>query len=135
MQDQVPEDIRPAFVVGADMFSVLVLVETGFRAFQHGDGREILLTARGFMSSFNGLLERNMALAISLKACAADIEQNITDNLSTRVKAMVIEERELAGPVAMSEVLAARGEILRAVHTLIDSGDFSPARSGEEMVD
>lgn len=103
---------------------------------------------REFMFTWTGLSEvdkRSMqkilasvdtrTLAISLKACAADIEENITGNLSTRVKAMVIEERELAGAVPMSEVLAARGEILRAVHTLIDSGDFAPARSGEEMVD
>jgi flagellar motor switch protein FliG len=73
-------------------------------------------------------------LAISLKACAADVEENITENLSSRVKTMVIEERELAGPVPMSEVLAARTEILKAVHTLIDAGDFQPARSGEEIV-
>ena len=46
----------------------------------------------------------------------------------------LIEERELAGPTPMSEVLAARAEILKAVHSLIDSGDFQPARSGEEIV-
>lgn len=73
-------------------------------------------------------------LAIALKACPADVEDNIAANLSTRVKAMVIEERELAGAVAMSEVLTARGEILKAVHALIEAGEFSPARGGEEMV-
>lgn len=73
-------------------------------------------------------------LAISLKACTAEVEDNIANNLSSRVKAMVIEERELAGAVPMSEVLMARGELLRAVHALIESGEFSPARGGEEMV-
>jgi len=73
-------------------------------------------------------------LAISLKACPADVEENVATNLSSRVKAMVIEERELAGAVPMSEVLQARGEILKAVHSLIDAGDFQPARSGEELV-
>ncbi len=73
-------------------------------------------------------------LAIALKACAADVEDNIANNLSTRVKAMVLEERELAGPVPMPEVLAARGELLKAVHNLIESGEFSPARGGEELV-
>lgn len=73
-------------------------------------------------------------LAVALKACAADIEENVASNLSTRVKAMVIEERELVGAVPMSEVLGARGEILKAVHALIEAGDFQPARSGEELV-
>ena len=73
-------------------------------------------------------------LAISLKACSADVEDNIASNLSSRVKDMVLEERELAGAVPMSEVLVARGEILKAVHALIESGEFSPARSGEELV-
>jgi flagellar motor switch protein FliG len=73
-------------------------------------------------------------LALALKACTADVEENVGNNLSSRVKAMVIEERELAGAVPMSEVLAARGEILKAVHALIEAGDFQPARSGEELV-
>jgi flagellar motor switch protein FliG len=74
-------------------------------------------------------------LSIALKACAADVEENISSNLSTRVKAMVIEERELAGAVPMSEVMQSRGEIMKAVHSLIESGDLSPARSGEELVE
>jgi flagellar motor switch protein FliG len=73
-------------------------------------------------------------LALALKACPADVEENVANNLSSRVKAMVIEERELAGAVPMSEVIAARAEMLKEVHSLIDSGDFQPARSGEELV-
>jgi flagellar motor switch protein FliG len=70
-----------------------------------------------------------------LKACTSDVEENVTSNLSSRVKLMVIEERELAGAVPMSEVMAARGEIMKAVHSLIEAGDFAPARSGEELVE
>ena len=73
-------------------------------------------------------------LSIALKACAADVEENVTNNLSSRVKAMVVEERELAGAVPMTDVLGARGEILKAVHALIEAGEFQPARSGEDMV-
>jgi len=73
-------------------------------------------------------------LAVALKACAADVEANVTENLSTRVKAMVVEERDLVGAVPMSEVLQSRAMILKAVHGLIDSGEFEPARSGEELV-
>ncbi|MFT7484359.1 MAG: flagellar motor switch protein FliG [Candidatus Paceibacteria bacterium] len=73
-------------------------------------------------------------LALALKACTADVEENVAGNLSSRVKVMVLEERELAGAVAMSEVMAARGEIMKAVHALIEAGDFAPARSGQELV-
>ncbi|MFT7670489.1 MAG: flagellar motor switch protein FliG [Planctomycetota bacterium] len=85
------------------------------------------------MQKILGVVETR-TLAIALKACAADVEANVAGNLSSRVKAMVIEERELAGPVPMREVLSARGEILKAVHALIESGDFQPSRSGEELV-
>jgi len=73
-------------------------------------------------------------LAIAMKACPADVEDNLTGNLSTRVKEMVIEERELAGAVPMPEVLAARGEVLKGVYALIDSGEFQPVRGGEDLV-
>lgn len=73
-------------------------------------------------------------LAIALKACPADVEANVLGNLSSRVREMVSEERELAGPTPMGEVLAARGDLLKSVHGLIDSGEFRPARGGQELV-
>lgn len=74
------------------------------------------------------------ALAMALKACAPPVEQNIMANLSTRSRAMVAEERELAGPVPMSQVLSARAEIMQAVRSLMDSGEFKPARGGDDLV-
>ena len=56
------------------------------------------------------------------------------ENLSSRVRAMVAEERELTGPMAMSEVNLMRAEIMEAVRALMDSGEFSPAKSGEDLV-
>jgi flagellar motor switch protein FliG len=47
---------------------------------------------------------------------------------------MLRDERELAGPMPMKEVLAARAEIMRAVRELMGSGEFSPAKAGEELV-
>jgi hypothetical protein len=47
---------------------------------------------------------------------------------------MVVDERQLSGAVPMSEVLTARAEIMRAVHALIETGEFRPTRAGEEMV-
>jgi len=73
-------------------------------------------------------------LALALKACAQEVEENVLTNLSTRVQEMVAEERELAGLVPMAEVLTARAEVMRAVHALIDTGEFTPSRGGEELV-
>jgi flagellar motor switch protein FliG len=73
-------------------------------------------------------------LAVALKACSEPVEANIMNNLSQRVREMLRDERELAGPMPMKEVLAARAEIMRAVRELMGSGEFSPAKAGEELV-
>ncbi len=73
-------------------------------------------------------------LAIALKACPADVEANIMGNLSSRVREMVKDERELAGPMPMVEVLASRNEIMKSVRSLVESGEFAPAKAGEELV-
>ncbi|MFT4539852.1 MAG: flagellar motor switch protein FliG [Planctomycetota bacterium] len=73
-------------------------------------------------------------LAMSLKASPPLVEANIMDNLSQRVREMVLDERELAGSVPISEVHAARGEIMIAVRGLMEAGEFSPSKSGGEMV-
>jgi flagellar motor switch protein FliG len=73
-------------------------------------------------------------LSIALKACSPEVESNILGNLSVRVRDMVAEERELAGPMPMSEVQHARDEIMQAVRALMDSGEFRPTRAGEDLV-
>ena len=47
---------------------------------------------------------------------------------------MVMDERELAGAVPMTEVLQMRGEVMKAVRDLMESGEFRPARAGEDLV-
>lgn len=73
-------------------------------------------------------------LSIALKACSPDVEKNIMENLSSRVRSMVAEERELAGPMPMSEVRVMRAEVMDAVRALMDSGEFRPTKSGEDLV-
>jgi flagellar motor switch protein FliG len=73
-------------------------------------------------------------LSIALKACTAEVEANILGSLSTRVRDMVNEERELAGPQPMPEVQNARGEIMNGIRALIESGEFRPSRGGENLV-
>ena len=74
-------------------------------------------------------------LSIALKACPEGVFENIMNNLSSRVRDMFLDEKELLGPMPFSDVLQARVEIMAAVRALMDSGDFSPARASEELVD
>lgn len=73
-------------------------------------------------------------LAMALKACPEAVEENIMSNLSQRVREMVADERELAGPVPLAEVHAARAEIMVSVRGLLEAGEFSLTKSGEELV-
>lgn len=74
-------------------------------------------------------------LAIALKGSPREVENNIVSNLSSRVKDIVADERELAGPMPLSEVNQSRNEIMVAVRALMEAGEFSPAKSGEELVE
>lgn len=73
-------------------------------------------------------------LSMSLKASSTAVEQSILGNLSKRVREMVADERELIGAVPLSDVLVARNEIMTAVRGLMEAGEFSPARAGEDLV-
>lgn len=73
-------------------------------------------------------------LSIALKACPEPVYENVMNNLSSRVRDMVVDEKELLGAMPFSDVLQSRAEIMAAVRALMDSGEFSPARAGEELV-
>ncbi len=73
-------------------------------------------------------------LSVALKACSSEVEENVLGNLSSRVREMVSEERELTGPVPMSEVESAREEIMRNIRAMIEAGEFRPSRAGEDLV-
>ena len=88
---------------------------------------------RRAMQKILGTVETR-TLSIALKACSTAVEENVMNNLSTRVRDMVAEERDLAGALPMSEVRAAREEIMVGVRALIDAGEFSPSKGGDELV-
>lgn len=73
-------------------------------------------------------------LAVSLKGCSPEVEANIMANLSQRVRAMVADERELAGPMPMAQINESRNEIMKNVRALMEAGEFKPAKAGEELV-
>jgi len=73
-------------------------------------------------------------LSISLKGSSPAVEENILSNLSSRVREMVADERELAGPMPMSEVQVLRDEVMKAVRGLMESGEIKTTRAGEDLV-
>lgn len=73
-------------------------------------------------------------LSIALKGCSEEVETNLLSNLSSRVKDMVMEERELAGPVPMSEVLSARNDIMNNIRAMIEAGEYRPTKGGDDLV-
>jgi len=74
-------------------------------------------------------------LSVALKACPPAVGNNILAGLSERVQGIIEEERELAGPVPMSDVLSSREEIMHVVRNLMESGEFRPRRAGEDLVE
>ena len=103
--------------------------------------RELLFTWDDLASIEKRAMQKILAsidtktLSIALKACPEGVFENIMNNLSSRVRDMVLDEKELLGPMPFSDVLQARVEIMAAVRALMDSGEFSPARASEELVD
>ena len=73
-------------------------------------------------------------LSVALKGCSQAVEKNILANLSSRVREMVLEERELAGPMPIADVKIAREELLKNIRALIESGEFRPSRGGDALV-
>lgn len=88
---------------------------------------------RRAMARVLGLVDTR-TLALALKGSSAAVEKGVLASLSTRVRAIVLEERELTGAVPADEVRDARAEILRQVRVLIDAGELRPGRGGEPLV-
>ncbi len=74
-------------------------------------------------------------LALALKACSPEAEENIFNNLSKRAKEIVIDERDAKGPTPLSEVIEAQKSILATVRSLVENGEIPPVGAGgEELV-
>jgi len=74
-------------------------------------------------------------LSIALKGASVAVEENILGNLSSRVREMVSEEREIAGPMPLSDVQDARNEIMVSIRALIEAGEFRPTRGSDALVE
>lgn len=90
------------------------------------------LDKRGMQKVLSSVETR--ALAIGLKGSKPEVEQNVMNNLSSRVRAMIADERELAGALPMVEILQSREMIMKSVRALLESGELSTSKAGEELV-
>ena len=90
------------------------------------------LDKRGMQKVLSSVETRT--LAIALKGCNPAVEANIMSNLSTRVRAMITDERELAGAMPKAEIQMSREGIMRAVRLLLESGELNATKAGEELV-
>ena len=74
-------------------------------------------------------------LAVALKACSIETEENISNNLSKRAREMVMDERDSKGPMPLSEVVEAQKGILDQIRELMDSGEIMAVGGpAEELV-
>ncbi len=72
-------------------------------------------------------------LAMALKAATDELRTKITETMSQRAVAAVREEMEFLGPVRLSDVETAQGEIVKIARALEEAGEIVIA-GGEEDV-
>jgi flagellar motor switch protein FliG len=71
-------------------------------------------------------------LVMALKAVDDDLKAHFYSNLSKRATEMIEEDLENKGPVRLSEVEAAQGEIVKAALALMEKGEIEISKGGED---
>lgn len=71
-------------------------------------------------------------LALALKGAPPAVADKARRNLSERAQETLVEEMEVAGPVRMSQVQEARGQIVTIIRTLEDAGQIVIRRDEED---
>jgi flagellar motor switch protein FliG len=87
---------------------------------------------RGIQEILKGIDAQELALA--LKVASEDLKQKIFTNMSERAAKMLKEDLEVMGPVKVSDVEKAQGNILKSVDRLLSDGKIVLAGEGEEAV-
>jgi flagellar motor switch protein FliG len=73
-------------------------------------------------------------LTLSLKVCTDNLKNKVFANMSERAAKMLKEDLEVMGPVKVSDVEKAQGNILKVVDRLVSEGKIVIAGDGEESV-
>lgn len=71
-------------------------------------------------------------LAVALKGAPTTVSDKTRRNLSERARENLAEEMEMSGPVRLSEVQEARGQIVTVIRSLEESGQIVIRRDGED---
>jgi len=71
-------------------------------------------------------------LMLALKAADDDVKQRVYSNLSSRAVQMIIEDMDARGPVRLSEVEKAQGEIVRIALKLSAAGTIELSQSSDD---
>jgi flagellar motor switch protein FliG len=143
-----PEHAQPPLKTIAEMLAMGgPPLETSVLSGLGGEDEKMAKGIREFLFTWNdlaGVDKRGMqkilasidtkTLSVAIKGSSKEVEANILGNLSSRVREMLADERELAGPMPIAEVEAARAEVMNAVRGLMESGEFKPQREGEGLV-
>lgn len=76
----------------------------------------------------------NQELVLSLKVATEELKEKVFKNMSERAAKILKEDLEVLGPVKVSDVEKAQGNILKVVDRLISEGKIVLAGDGEESV-
>jgi flagellar motor switch protein FliG len=71
-------------------------------------------------------------LALALKGAKEEVKEHLLKNMSTRAKAMIVEDMEVMGPVRLKHAEEAQQKIVNVVRQLEEMGEIVVARGGEE---
>lgn len=71
-------------------------------------------------------------LVMALKAVDDELKEHFYKNLSKRAVEMIEEDLENKGPVRLSEVEAAQGEIVKAALALMEKGEIEISKGGDD---
>ncbi len=73
-------------------------------------------------------------LAVALKGSSEEVKMKILKNMSSRAKAMILEDMEVMGPVRLKHTEEAQQKVVNVIRQLEEAGEIIIARGGEEEV-
>ena len=73
-------------------------------------------------------------LVIALKGAAAELQEKIFKNMSSRAAELLRDDLEAKGPVRLAEVEEAQKEILTTAHRLSEDGQIALGGKGDDFV-
>jgi flagellar motor switch protein FliG len=77
----------------------------------------------------------NDTLTLALKTCAEDVKEKIFRNISSRAAEMIKEDLEVMGPVRLSDVEKAQGDIVKLAGRLEEEGKIViGGRGGDDVL-